>query len=53
MLQTTSVKTTLDMYTHLSKEHLRKVFKMCHPLNPESLSLQEVIENRKQVINYI
>lgn len=48
-----NVKTTLDMYTHLSKEHLRKMFKLCHPFNPEPLPLQEVIENRKQIINYI
>lgn len=48
-----SVRTTLNMYTHLSKEHVQKVFALCHPLRDNKLELPEIINNRKKMIPYL
>ena len=48
-----SVRITLSMYTHLSKEHVQKVFALCHPLRDNRLELPEIINNRKKMIPYL
>ena len=53
LLGHSDINTTLNMYTHLSSEHVRRVFKLCHPMSKKKLPLKEVIENRlKTAIHY-
>ena len=47
------VKTTLQLYTHLSTEHLSEVFRLCHPFRDNHLELPEIINNRKKMIPYL
>jgi site-specific recombinase XerD len=44
------VSTTLEYYTHLSKEHLRKVYKETHPGSQSNKSLHEIMNERKSII---
>ena len=44
------VKTTLEYYTHLSKEYLRKVFVACHPCVPNDVSITSAMKNRSDII---
>ena len=44
------VKTTLEYYTHLSKEYLRKVFITCHPCVPNDVSISSAMQNRSDII---
>ncbi len=53
LLGHSQIGTTLNLYTHLSDGHVRKVFKMCHPLAAQKLSDEEVMENRKNSLMYI
>ena len=45
-------KITIDLYTHLSNEHLRAVMQKCNPLSKEVISIEERIEGRKKHIAY-
>lgn len=47
------VTTTLQMYTHLSEEHVRKVFRLCHPRAEVHLPLEQVVELRRRALMYI
>ena len=47
------VKTTLQLYTHLSTEHLHEVFRICHPLRDNRRELPEIINDRKKMIPYL
>ena len=47
------VRITLQLYTHLSIEHLGVVFRLCHPLRDNTLELPEIINNRKKMIPYV
>lgn len=47
------IKTTLQLYTHLSTDHLHKVFRLCHPLRDNRRELPEIINDRKKMIPYI
>ena len=47
------VKTTLQLYTHLSTEHLHEVFRLCHPLRDNRRELPEIINDRKKMIPYL
>lgn len=47
------VSTTLAMYTHLSNEHVRKVLRLFNPLNPERLSVEEVVASRRHALMFI
>ena len=53
MLGHAQVGTTLNMYTHLSEGHVRKVFKMCHPMAPNIMSTAEILENRRNSLMYL
>jgi len=44
------VGTTLEFYTHLSKEYLRLVFKETHPDTDQTVSLKQAMENRKKIL---
>jgi site-specific recombinase XerD len=44
------VKTTLEYYTHLSKDYLRKVFVACHPCSPNDISITAAMQNRSALI---
>lgn len=46
-------KITLDLYTHLSNEHLRAVMQRCNPLSPEVIPIEERIEMRKKHLAYL
>ncbi len=48
-----NVKTTLNMYTHLSEEHIRKVLQGCNPLTGEGLSLKEAVNARRESLIYM
>lgn len=41
------------MYTHLSEEHVRKVFRLCHPRAEVRLPLEQVVELRRRALMYI
>ena len=43
-----SCRITIDLYTHLSNEHLRAVMQRCNPLATEVIPIAERIETRKQ-----
>ena len=47
------IKTTLQLYTHLSTDHLHKVFRICHPLWDNRRELPEIINDRKKMIPYL
>ncbi len=47
------IKTTLQLYTHLSTDHLHKVFRLCHPLRDNRRELPEIINDRKKMIPYL
>jgi|GEM_PF-1662340 len=47
------VSTTLAMYTHLSNEHVRKVLRLFNPLNPQRLSVEEVVASRRHALMFI
>lgn len=53
MLGHAQIGTTLNLYTHLSEGHIRKVFRMCHPMTANSLSDAEILENRKNSLMYL
>jgi site-specific recombinase XerD len=44
------VKTTLEYYTHLAKEYLRKVFVACHPCAHNDVSISTAMQNRSAII---
>jgi site-specific recombinase XerD len=44
------VKTTLEYYTHLSKEYLRKVFHACHPYSNNDVPINTAMQNRSDII---
>ena len=46
-------KITIDLYTHLSSEHLRAVMQRCNPLSEEVISIEERIEMRKKHLPYL
>jgi site-specific recombinase XerD len=47
------IRITLQLYTHLSTDHLGEVFRLCHPLRDNQLDLPEIINNRKKMIPYL
>jgi len=47
------VATTLDLYTHLSPEHVRKVFRLFHPRNPEHLPAEEAVAQRRHALLFL
>jgi site-specific recombinase XerD len=44
---------TIDLYTHLSNEHLRDVMQQCNPLCSTEIPLEERIEMRKKHLAYL
>jgi site-specific recombinase XerD len=44
---------TIDLYTHLSNEHLREVMQKCNPLCSLEIPLEERIEVRKKHLVYL
>jgi site-specific recombinase XerD len=44
---------TINLYTHLSNEHLRQVMQLCSPLSTVQIPLEERIQMRKQHLAYI
>lgn len=48
----TNCEITIDLYTHLSNEHLRAVMQKCNPLSKEVISIEERIEGRKKHLAY-
>jgi integrase/recombinase XerC len=44
---------TINLYTHLSNEHLREVMQLCSPLSKVEIPLEERIRMRKQHLAYI
>jgi site-specific recombinase XerD len=46
-------KITIDLYTHLSSEHLREVMQRCNPLSKEVIPIEERIEMRKRHLPYL
>jgi len=44
---------TIDLYTHLSNEHLREVMQKCSPLSSEQIPLEQRIEMRKKHLVYL
>ena len=46
-------KITIDLYTHLSSEHLRAVIQRCNPLSEEAIPMKERIEMRKKYLPYL
>lgn len=44
---------TIDLYTHLSNEHLREVMQKCNPLSTVEIPLEERIEMRKKYLVYL
>jgi site-specific recombinase XerD len=44
---------TINLYTHLSNEHLRQVMQLCSPLSEAEIPLEERIRMRKQHLAYI
>lgn len=44
---------TIDLYTHLSSEHLRAVMQRCNPLSKEVIPIEERIEMRKKYLPYL
>lgn len=53
LLGHSQVGTTLNLYTHLSQGHIRKVFRMCHPLADEKLSDKQIVDNRRNSLAYL
>ena len=48
-----SCRITIDLYTHLSNEHLRAVMQRCNPLATAVIPLAERIETRKRHLVYL
>ena len=48
-----SCRITIDLYTHLSNEHLRAVMQRCNPLATAVIPLAERIETRKRNLAYL
>ena len=48
-----SCRITIDLYTHLSNEHLRAVMQRCNPLATAVIPLAERIETRKRHLAYL
>ena len=46
-------KITIDLYTHLSSEHLRAVMQRCNPLSTEVIPIAERIAMRKKHLPYL
>lgn len=44
---------TIDLYTHLSNNHLRAVMQKCNPLSKEVIPIEERIEGRKKHLVYL
>ncbi|MBA7523427.1 Tyrosine recombinase XerC [subsurface metagenome] len=44
---------TIDLYTHLSNNHLRAVMQKCNPLSREVIPIEERIEMRKEHLAYL
>ena len=44
---------TIDLYTHLSSEHLREVMQKCNPLSKQMIPIEERIEMRKKYLAYL
>jgi integrase/recombinase XerC len=44
---------TIDLYTHLSNEHLREVMQKCNPLCSSEIPLEDRIEMRKKHLAYL
>lgn len=47
------VSTTLALYTHLSASHVRQVFRLFHPRNPDRLPLEEVVALRRHALLFV
>lgn len=47
------VGTTLNMYTHLSPEYVRKVFTLCNPFTEKALSLEETVNARRNSLMFL
>jgi len=46
-------KITIDLYTHLSSEHLRAVMQKCNPLSMEVIPIEERLEMRRKHLAYL
>jgi len=44
---------TIDLYTHLSNNHLREVMQKCSPISSVEIPLEERIEGRKKHLAYL
>jgi site-specific recombinase XerD len=44
---------TIDLYTHLSNEHLREVMQLCNPLASTEIPLEERLRMRRQHLAYL
>lgn len=44
---------TVNLYTHLSNEHLREVMQICSPLSPVEIPIEERSRMRRQHLAYI
>ena len=44
---------TVNLYTHLSNEHLREVMQICSPLSPVAIPIEERSRMRRQHLAYI
>jgi len=44
---------TINLYTHLSNEHLRQVMRLCSPLSEVEIPLEQRVRMRKQHLAYI
>jgi hypothetical protein len=41
------------LYTHLSEGHVRKVFRLCHPMAATSMTDAEILESLKNALVYL
>jgi len=53
LLGHSQVGTTLNMYTHLSTEYVRKVFQLCNPFTESALSLEEAVAARRNSLMFL
>jgi len=44
---------TVNLYTHLSNEHLREVMQKCSPFSPHEIPVEERIHMRRQHLAYV
>ncbi len=53
LLGHSQVGTTLNMYTHLSTEYVRKVFQLCNPFTEGALTLEEAVAARRNSLMFL